>query len=204
MKKKTQIKLPSVDALITEEQRKVLEDKAKELMNSPNTSLAITEDVRLEKVKHPQGDRLQARARTGKFISKIEASTIVVTKRTANFLEDTDPNTGKSRHQTLLEAGYAGALIAAAEPTGRSLGNYTKVMEMYDEQSGHRAAREEAIAKANREVNTPVSVVVINCPENMMDKNIIDFEEELRKRAEKKQPTFAEVIGIETNPPQEQ
>ena len=191
---------PTVDELVSEEQRVALEGKAKELMNSPNTSLVITEDVRLEKVKHPQGDRLQARARTGKFISKTEASTVVVTKNTQNFLADIDPATGKSRHQTLLEAGYAGALIAAAEPTGRSLGNYTKVMEMYDEQSGHRAAREEAIAKANREVNTPVSVVVINCPENMMDKNIINFEEELARRAVKKQPTFAEILEVQTNP----
>jgi hypothetical protein len=198
-------KTPSIEELNSEESMKTIEKKAQEFMNSPNTSLAVTEDVRLEKLKGKySGTRIAARARNGKFISSVEATTIVRTKRTSKFLEELDSETGSSRHQTLLEAGYKGALVAAAEPTGRSLGNYVKTMEMYDEQSGNRAAREAAITAANRETTNPVVAINITMPV-LVNPEMVDFEAELQKRKERyaKGPSFIDATVVSTNPPRE-
>lgn len=197
MKKKTQKGIPTVEELNSEAERSALETQIKEFVKQPTQALATQPDVRLDKIKTKQGgERIAARARNGKFISSVEATTIVRTKRTSKFLEELDSETGKSRHQTLLEAGYKGALVAAAEPTGRSLGNYVKTMEMYDEQSGNRAAREAAIAEANREVNAPMTVV-INMPV-LLHPEIQDGD---KPRETPKKPSFADSEVIQQDGP---
>jgi hypothetical protein len=78
-------------------------------------------------------------------------------------------------------------------------------MEMYDEQSGNRAAREAAITAANRETTNPVVAINITMPV-LVNPEMVDFEAELRKRKDRdlRGPSFAEVTGFSTNPPQEQ
>jgi len=197
-KDRTQKKLPTVEELVSVEQRKIMEDKAKEFMDSPQTSLAITEDVRLEKLKHPQGARIAARARTGKFISKTEASAIATTRDTQNFLSEVDSESGLSRHKTLLTKLYDGA--KKASQTDKGIGGAVKAVELIDEMSGHRAAREEAIAQANKDVQNTVRVVMIPSI-TLVNPTLIDFEAELARRKEKDKlgPSFAEVLDIRTN-----
>ena len=196
-KDRTQKKLPTVEELVSVEQRKIMEDKAKEFMDSPQTSLAITEDVRLEKLKHPQGARIAARARTGKFISKTEASAIATTRDTQNFLSEVDSESGLSRHKTLLTKLYDGA--KKASQTDKGIGGAVKAVELIDEMSGHRAAREEAIAQASKEENHPVRMVIVVAP-NLMYPELVDGDNKLERP---KAPSFAEVTGYTTDPPQE-
>ena len=178
-----------------------LETQAKALADATRTAIVKAEDVRIESIKHPQGNRLAARARTGKFVSRTEASAMVTAKETQNFLTEVDPETGLSRHKSLLNKLYDGAKTAAGEP--RALGNAVKAVELIDEIAGHRAAREEALSNKDH-VKNPINIVVIPSV-TLVNPDVIDYEAELRKRKERdeKGPSFIDA-EFKTNPPQEQ
>jgi len=189
-------KLKTVDQLTSEEQQNTLETQAKALADATRTAIVKTEDVRIESIKHPQGERLAARARSGKFMSRTEASTMATTKETQTFLVEIDPETGLSRHKTLLNKLYDGAKKAADEP--RALGNSVKAVELIDEIAGHRAAREEALSNKDH-IQNPVKIVIIS-PMNLTHPEVIDGD---KPQERPKQPSFAEVLDIRTNPPRE-
>lgn len=173
-----------------------LEEKAQTFLNSPQTALALTEEVRLEKVKTNNGksERLAARSRNGKFVSRTETSAMVTAKNTQTFLATTDTETGLSRHETLLGKLYEGAKKAADEP--RALGNSVKAVELLDEISGHRAVREEAL-KDRSNIVSPVKIVMVPSIA-LMNPTIIMADE---KKPEKKTPSFIDA-EFSTNPPQ--
>ena len=174
----------------------VLEAEMKSLVDAPQTALVKTEDVRLETVRAntKTGSREIARALNGKFMSRTAASTVKTAKEVQTFLAEEDPDTGLSRQQSLLRATYKGALKAAGEP--RALGNAVKAVEMLDEISGHAKLREEALTNRDS-VKDQLRVVVIAPIETMMHKDVIDFD---KKSEDKKQPSFAEVLDVHTNP----
>lgn len=183
---------PTVDQLVSEETRNTVEEKAKELMNSPNTSLLLTEDVRLEKINVGGKNRLQARERSGKFVARTEASAMVTAKTTQTFLAGDDPETGFSRHETLLHSLYTGAKTAADQP--KNLGNAVKAVELIDEMSGHAAARAEALANHDNILN-PINIVFIPVT-NIMHPEVVDGDKPVEKP---KQPSFAEVLDVRTD-----
>lgn len=169
-----------------------LEAHAQSLIDTPLTAL-VKEEITVEAIKKSNGEgtRLAARARSGKFMSRTEASAMVAAKNTQNFLEEKDTETGLSRQEQLLHSLYDGAKEAAKEP--RALGNATKAVELLDEISGHRAAREEALSNKDH-IQNQVFRVIINMPD-------VPFAEE--KKPERKQPSFADASVVYTNPAQE-
>jgi hypothetical protein len=172
-----------------------LEAQAHALVDAPQTALVPKEDVRVEAIKKSNGEgtRLAARARTGKFMSRTEASAMVAAKDTQTFLSEVDAETGVSRHKSLLNKLYEGAKKAADEP--RALGNSVKAVELLDEISGHRAIREEALSNKDH-IQDKVRIVVI-APVTLMHPEIVDFD---KKKPEAKAPSFAAAEVVYTNP----
>jgi hypothetical protein len=155
---------------------------------APTQALATQPDVRIETIKHPQGERQLARARNGKFVSRTEASAIVSTKKTQEFLEAIDPEMGHSRDEVIRNSIYEGVVKAAAIP--KTLGNAVKGAEFLDRTSGREKVREEALSNKDH-VQNQVKVVVVPGVV-LMNPTVIDHDEELRKKKEKeaKGPSF--------------
>ena len=190
MKSQAKTKMQSDPAL--EAQMKQLVEQSTQKAEA----LAPVEDIRLEKIKksNAPGEREVARAANGKFVRHSTASAQQTAKKVQQFLAGTDPNTGKSRQDSLLEAAYEGALVAAKEP--KALGNAVKAVEMLDEISGHAKVREQQLADQSH-IQQPFKVVYISLP-NIMSPEIHNMDEQ---QPAKEKPSFADAELIQQNGP---
>jgi hypothetical protein len=187
-----------------------IEEKVKAFAENPTSTQptkAIVQvgDARVEQIKksNGQGDRLAVRAANGKFTKMATAVAHADAKQAQQFLAEKIVNEAGvelSRKQHLRVALFDGATAAAKQP--RALGNAVKAFEALNEDAALTQAKEALLADQSH-LQDPVRVVVINCPENMMHKEIVDFEAELKRRKEKeaKGPSFIEGEVIQQNGP---
>lgn len=192
MKSKPKVKTP---AMVPDT---ALEAQMKALAEQPPTRALVkanTEEVRLEKIRksNAQGEREIARAASGRFVRHSTASAQRSAKKVQQFLAETDPDTGKSRQDSLLDAAYEGALKAAKEP--KALGNAVKAVEMLDEISGHAKVREQQLADQSH-IQQPFKTVYIGVPV-LLNPEIIKEEDLLRDT--KTKPSFAESEVVQQN-----
>jgi hypothetical protein len=179
-----------------------LETQMKAAMEAPTQAIVQVGDARVEQIKKSNGDtRIAVRAASGRFSKMTTAVAHADAKQAQQFLLEKVTNEAGvelSRKQHLRVALFDGAIAAAKEP--RALGNSVKAFAELNSDASLTQQKEAMVTAANQEENHPVRVVVINCPANMMHPTELNYEEELRKREAKKQPSFAEVTGYTTNP----
>jgi hypothetical protein len=204
MRKRTQKKPePTVDQLNSEAQRTTLETQATAMADAARTAITVQPDIRVEAVKksNGQGERVAIRAANGKFTKLATAVAAKDARQGQEFLLEKIKNEAGlelTRKQHLRNALYEGAIAAAKEP--RALGNSVKSFQALNEDAALTQAKENMLQSANQEVTNPIRVVVINCPENMLHKEIVNLDE--KKPEERKTPSFIDA-EFKTNPRQE-
>ena len=131
--------------------------------------LAIS-GVKLEHVKNNSGTGtvMRMRAADGKFVATTKHAARRDAVQTQKFLAEIDPDTGKSRNDSLLEALYKEALAC----TEKSLGSGVKVAEMLDNKAGFTKVKQEVLSDQSH-VQQPVRVVIIECPD-LMNNTVYD------------------------------
>jgi hypothetical protein len=177
-----------------------LEEKMKSLASATRTALVKTEDVRVESIRHPQGDRLAVRAANGKFTKLTTAVAARDARDAQNFLAEKvkdELGNERTRKAHLREALYSGAIKASQSDKG--LGPAVKSFEALNEDAALTQAKESMITSANQEVQNPVRIVMINMPTLMVP----EIQDGDKPKERPKAPSFAEVLDIRTNPPQE-
>jgi len=151
--------------------------------DSTKTEALVPADAKLELVKNNSGTGMVQRARNanGKFVATSTVSAQQDAKESQKFMAATDPNTGKSRKQSMREALYEAAL----HPTEKSLGACVKAIEFFEAESGHTKLKGEMLSDKSHIV--PVLKIVINSP-ILMNPEIIDGD---NPTPAKTQPSFA-------------
>lgn len=132
----------------------------------------------LEVVKNRDGsDRLAARQK-GRFIKTANARVLATQKSIEKILHLPD-GAGKTQLERIITTQ---AKVAEENTDARNLGAVTKFVEITDEISGTKAAREAL----TREINTPLIPTVIYIPvPNLMNPEIQDYDAEVRATAER-------------------
>jgi hypothetical protein len=195
MKQITQKKLPTVDQLVSEEQRNTLEAQAVAMADATRTALVKTNgDLRLEKVKAntKTGEREIVRAQNGKFVKAATLAAALDAKESQAFLREIDPDEGMSRKQAIRNALYKAAL----KPTEKSLGSCVKVAEFFENESGNTLAKERVLADQTQETN-PIRIVMVNMPV-LMNPEVLDGD---KPQERPKAPSFADSEVIQQNGP---
>jgi hypothetical protein len=128
-----------------------------------NSEALEISDAKLEMVKNNTGTGSvqRARARNGKFVATATVSAQQDAKDSQKFMAATDFNTGMSRKESLREALYEAAL----HPTEKSLGSAVKVIQFFEEESGHTKIKSEMLSDKSH--ITPVLKIIINSPEGI-------------------------------------
>lgn len=156
-----------------------------------STALAVQEPKQvMVKNSRSDGERAMIRGAHGRFVKHTTFSAQKDAKEAQQFLTEKDPETGMSRKQSLREAVYKGAIKAADEP--KALGNAVKVIQMFEDESGHTKAKNELLSDQSH-IQQPVKVVIIPMIEGLK------MQEE--KPPEKTRPSFADAEVISQNGP---
>lgn len=148
----------------------------------------------LDVVRNKDGsDRLVARQK-GKF-TKIANARVLATQQSVNRILHTPNAEGRSQLERVIESQMQ---VAEANTDARNLGGVTKLLEVTDELSGTKAAREAL----TREVNERVIPRVVIVAPVLMNPGVIDYNEQQRKAADKKGPSqqFLDAEVVEQNP----
>lgn len=153
----------------------------------------------LEVVKNRDGsDRLAARQK-GKFTKTANARVLATQKSIEKILHLPD-DSGKTQLEKIITTQ---AKVAEENTDARNLGAVTKFIEITDEISGSKAAREAL----TREINTPIVPTVIIIPAmDLMHPEIIDEEKRQREAAQRnrKGPSFLDAELVQQNSPKGQ
>ncbi len=147
----------------------------------------------LEVVKNRDGsDRLAARQR-GRFTKTANARVLATQKSIEKILHMPD-DAGKTQLERIITTQ---AKVAEENTDARNLGAVTKFIEITDEISGAKAARESL----TKEINTPIVPTVIMIPMPNLGE-VIDYDKEQREAAERarKGPSFADAVVVQQNP----
>lgn len=173
-------------------------DNPSTLIPAPTQDIVQVGDARVEQIKKANGGyRLAVRAANGKFTKMTTAVAARDACDAQNFLAEKvkdEVGNERTRKAHLREALYTGAIKGSQSDKG--LGPAVKAFEALNEDAALTQTKESMVQAANQEVNNPVRVVVINSPV-LMHPEIVEFD----KRPEKpRQPSFAEVTSVETNP----
>jgi hypothetical protein len=144
--------------------------------------LAIS-GVKLEHVKNNSGTGtvMRMRAADGKFVATTKHAARRDAVQTQKFLMEVDPNTGKSRNDSLIEALYKQSLLADS----KSLGSAVKFMEAIDNKAGFTKVKNEVLSDHSH-IQSVVKVV-INSPV-LMHPEIYDGDNPVPAKT---QPSFA-------------
>ncbi len=225
MKSKNSKKL-TVEELTSEEERGTLEAQMKNLADTTRTALALTPDVRIEQVKHPNGPRNLARGKGGKFQRKTRAVTEVSTSMVAEILLSKDEATGKSTHQLMVENL---ATLCREAKTEKALIGAAKILQQLETSAGITQTRENLLKEEDKGRQSLTIVysgqemqMVMQRQMDAMLAYIRSLEKSLGVAAdkayrspdepaapkptqpnfatEKPQPMFAETLEIRTNP----
>ncbi len=144
------------------------------------TEALVKQDVlpTLEVVKNRDGsDRLAARQK-GRF-TKTANARVLATQKSIEKILHLPNDSGKTQLERIITTQ---AKVAEENTDARNLGAVTKFIEVTDEISGTKAAR-EALTK---EINTPVIPTVIFIPvPNLMNPEIQDYDAQVRASAER-------------------
>jgi hypothetical protein len=136
----------------------------------------------LEVVKNRDGsDRLAARQK-GRF-TKTANARVLATQKSIEKILHLPNDSGKTQLERIITTQ---AKVAEENTDARNLGAVTKFIEVTDEISGTKAAREAL----TREINTPVIPTVIFIPiPNLMNPEIQDYDAQVRASAERTGPS---------------
>jgi hypothetical protein len=132
----------------------------------------------LEVVKNRDGsDRLAARQK-GRFVKTANAR-VLATQKSIEKILHLPNDSGKTQLERIITTQ---AKVAEENTDARNLGAVTKFIEVTDEISGTKAAREAL----TREINTPLipTVIFISMP-NLMNPEIEDYDAKVRASAER-------------------
>jgi len=184
--------------VVTQEKAQEQTDREK----AQKTSEALVKEDALpvlDVVKNKDGsDRLVARQK-GRFTKTANARVLATQKSIEKILHLPD-DSGKTQLERIISSQ---AKVAEENTDARNLGAVTKFIEVTDEISGSKAAREAL----TREINTPTipTVIFIPVPTNMMHPEVLDYDKQQREAAERerKGPSeqFLNAEVIEQNPP---
>jgi DUF438 domain-containing protein len=197
---------PIVPDAAVEDRMKAFVAQKPEPTAEPTEALATVGDARVEQIKKANGgDRMVVRAASGKFTKATTAIAAKDARQAQEFLIEkvkNDAGEELSRKQHLRVALFDGAIKAAKSDKG--IGGAVKAFEALNEDAALPQTKESMIAAANQEVSNPIRVVFIPGL-NLLDPTVHDFEKEQREKAERlaKGPSFAEVTGYTTNPPEQ-
>jgi hypothetical protein len=132
----------------------------------------------LEVVKNRDGSNRLAARQKGRFVKTANARVLATQKSIEKILHLPD-DSGKTQLERIITTQ---AKVAEDNTDARNLGAVTKFIEVTDEISGTKAAREAL----TREINTPVIPTVVFIPmPNLMDPEIQDYDAQVRATAER-------------------
>ena len=132
----------------------------------------------LEVVKNRDGSERLAARQKGRFTKTANARVLATQKSIEKILHLPD-DSGKTQLERIITTQ---AKVAEENTDARNLGAVTKFIEVTDEISGTKAAREAL----TREINTPVIPTVIFIPiPNLMNSEIQDYDAQVRASAER-------------------
>jgi len=174
-----------------------LETQMKALADKTRTAIVKSEDIRVETLRHPQGDRLAVRKTNGQFTKLTTAVAAKDARDAQNFLAEKvkdELGNERTRKAHLREALYSGAIKASQSDKG--LGPAVKSFEALNEDAALTQAKESMITSANQEVQNPVRIVMISMPTLMVP----EIQDGDKPKERPKAPSFAEVLDIRTNP----
>src|SRR5216683_3127291 len=164
-------------------------------MPEEQTTALIKKDSNLpvlDTVKNRNGeDRIVARQK-GRF-TKTATARVLATQKVVEKVMSMPDEKGKNQLQRILESQ---AKVCEDNTDARNVGSITKFIEITDEISGTKAAREAL----TREINVPVIPTVIFL-EKLMLNEPIDYEKEVREAAErdKRGPSWLRAEVVSTN-----
>ena len=151
-----------------------------EKSESQQTEALVKRDVlpALEVVKNRDGSNRLAARQKGRF-TKTANARVLATQKSIEKILHLPNDSGKTQLERIITTQ---AKVAEENTDARNLGAVTKFIEVTDEISGTKAAR-EALTK---EINTPVIPTVVFIPvPNLMNPEIQDYDAQVRASAER-------------------